>query len=400
MRGARLVGLWTCVVAPSFVIGCQWLAGLEAPSAPEKGNDVAGDASLDAPPDAAAGAIDPCSPDVPLNAGDSDPTARHVLFVVRSVDYGKQIARPDGGPPFDAGAGAFCPTAARDLDGLDSRCPGPVGSCAPFVGSTNTCDKPGGADDVFSELLGAISGVFEGGDNAPFAPSDQIERGGSTILIVVTGYNGLDFDTVVTVSFLVASGTAHVEEPDGALIVAQHVPPRWDGTDTWFVDPTSLVSSQLPKYTTARAYVAGGVLVIPIDRLDFPVAIAGTHGTLPLLGGWMTARIVRDDSGTPLRLEQGRLTSRTTVAALMANASALPDGCAGASFEFLRAQACGRADLLESGEVDPKRRCDALSLGVGFVAYPAANWVPDESLRSTLLPCAGPDGGALVETCE
>jgi hypothetical protein len=176
----------------------------------------------------------------------------------------------------------------------------------------------------------------------------------------------------------------------GALFVAaaRGTSPKWDGTDKWPIDSSSVDSSKQPIFKFPSGYMAGGTwvsgdpgtgsamvpvpffgatpLLVPLDGAIISFELAtGAMGTIA--GASNTTRFI--DAMTPMMRQYGI--------------------CPGnATFEQVAATVAQSADLVNGAPLfqDVTRECDAMSVGIGFTAAPI---LPSDSYSTT--PGPGPD---------
>jgi len=176
----------------------------------------------------------------------------------------------------------------------------------------------------------------------------------------------------------------------GALFVAgaRSTAPAWDGTDKWPIDSTSVDSLKQPIYKFPSGYMAGGTWVSGDpgkDSATLPVPFFGpTPMLIPLEGAILSFNVTSGAMGTIAGA------SNTTkfidaMTPLMKRYGICPGN---ATFDQVAATITQSADLVSGAPLlqDLARECDAMSVGVGFVAAPI---LPSDSY-STPLP-AGPD---------
>lgn len=256
------------------------------------------------------------------------------------------------------------PTPGLDVDGL-CTCP----DIAPCVSSQRICDRDGGVDNAFDDLL-----LRFGSFGAPIKREkvqSSLDSGQTTVLMVVRRYNGLLNDTSVDVGLMTSLGTMRNDAGDPT-------PPRNDGTDEWTVDPSSvgnIAPPFVPKAIATEAYVSGGVLVA---HGSFVLAL-GTSAflTITLDEGTLTGRLLR---GPVWRITDGRLAGRWPTRKLLTSLAVIPDPIDKARFlcgdsgtyQAYKPQLCSAADIGAAAVSDSTgKKCDALSIGLGFEAVQA-----------------------------
>lgn len=176
----------------------------------------------------------------------------------------------------------------------------------------------------------------------------------------------------------------------GALFIASAYSgiPKWDGTDKWPIDSSSVDSAKAPIYKFPKGYMAGGTwvsgdagagsalvpiplfgppaLLVPLDGAVISFAVTtGANGTVA--GATNTAKFI--ESMTPAMRRLGI--------------------CPGnATFDQVAATITQSADLVSGAPLlqDVTRVCDAMSVGIGFVAAPI---LPSDTITTS--PPPGPD---------
>jgi hypothetical protein len=299
-------------------------------------------------------------------SADDDAAVQNIEFynALEILNFGTS----DGGNPAAEGF---------DLDNT-CTCPGPD-SCIPFQDAGTQCDYEGGVDNA----LGALVKEFSGATN--FFDEDYINQGiqGGVFgaLFRVRNYNGQANDTNVELSIFVSNGTVGADTDAGPTI------PKFDGTDVWTLDPTSLLGGTIgdagPSPIVAydlNAYVSDYTLVGNIS--DMPLAIGAATGeglvTMDLSGALVIAKLA--PMGNTFRATgfvAGRWETKKLLTAMQVlhdpfdfDASLCGDD---AIYQLLKGRICALEDI--SGNVldDPTRTapCDALSLGFGFTSTAA-----------------------------
>ena len=236
-------------------------------------------------------------------------------------------------------------------------------------------------------------------------------RGIGTILLWVRGWNGEPNDAHVTATLATAvDGTS--EEPDRVefpndnsvdLEFRQGRPgtpapdPAWDGSDSWFLDPSDFLSDEtgapsvnLPRREQVDAYVASSRLVVPlVGGTEFKL-IAG-DGSLPSDGSMAVVVnggfLIGDLSQDRTRLERGLFTGRFGIEKLT-EATPRIGMCeiSGSMIETLFGEF---ADIHRSAEGDGSGvECDAFSLGVTFTGVEGRIAGLATASRPSFTPCA------------
>ncbi len=315
----------------------------------------ASDASPDAQPDVV---VDPCNhAEPPARPATNDPSDADIELVnaIASVDF--NITN-------DAGA-----VYGFDLDHT-CTCPAPE-SCVPQQGSQTHCDDPQGRDNAGGALIQQFSQLTTELDanqiNTKFA------QGLSTMMLRVRNYNGTPNDTQVALAVLVSNGTMPLTD------AGDNPPPKHDGTDTWGIDPSSLVGSPPPYLAVnedASAYVTNGVLVASVS---FPFGIGTAFGPnfLRLDGALLVATVTKVQTGFALA---GIVTGRWDTRNLLTGMQGVHDPLSPSDFlcgtdptyQGFKKLICAASDISRLGSSDNTGApCDAISLAVGFTAETA-----------------------------
>jgi hypothetical protein len=387
-------------VLPLSLLACQLLVGIEERYATDAGPDIGShdatpdvtlDAGHDAPPettiaDSGADTRNACPPGAlpPPAPTTSSPTGADASFyvAVQSVWY-----------DFDAGQGV---TLGYDLDN-QCTCPGPP-SCVDDA--SRNCDDEGGRDLSGNLQLMAADLVL--GRSVASLLNSKIASGQVTIILEVNDYNLGPDDQLVSISTFVGGGLLRPDAgPDSGFM-----PPVWNGTDVWSVDPRSaLLVTEVdggwvytPYFFDTAAYVTNKTLVsqLPMVSLGFGTA------NLSLNDATLVASIETDITTDGLKLT-GQFAGRVTVGTIFAIASTFPDPTVDAALcgddavfqTALRPLICHAADIMSLTTQDNMGMgCDALSVSLGFVARKILVGAPHEGLN----PVMGCDGS--VATCE
>ena len=322
--------------------------------------------------------FDGYGPGSPLvDAGPADAAA---IDAADAFSPGCPLARPPAPPATDdpggtdtnitlaisallLGAGTAT-TPGLDVDGL-CTCPDPP----PCVSPQRVCDRDGGVDNAFDDLVGRF-GAFG-------APIDQqkvqasLDKGATSVVAVIYRYNGLPNDTSVELGLIASLGMNTDDAGDP-------IRPRHDGTDEWTVDPASITNKSepfIPKTIATAAYVSGGVLVA---RGPLIISLgSATAVPIALEDGVFTGRLVHDGIW---RITDGRITGRWSTGKLLTSFAVIADpldktaflcGDSGAYLAY-KPQLCAAADISANAADDlTGKKCDAMSFGMGFDAVEA-----------------------------
>ena len=373
--------------AVAAVSGCDAVLGLtdkgvrgdaidasipQTDSGPQIEPDAGSDAVVDAPNSSCSALGVPARPDAGDSPGDSD---RTLTFAFQAVDFEDQIAKPNQ-------------TIGLNLDGV-CTCPGPE-SCRPRVNDGGHCDLEGSIDNGGMGLFRLYSSLHD-------TPLDniintQITQGAFSVIVRIEHYNGKADDPKVSFSFFTSSGTPRNDAGDRTV-------PRFDGNDTWEIDPTSTLNfgdggtdagnpgaAAIPKYRVDNAYIADSTLVAELG--DFPIPFGtgsgigvGLRFNMKLSGVVVTARLVAQaDAGgaasSAFAIKDGLLAGRWATQSILFALGSLPDQVYGGkvcdnpdSYNALRTIVCNAADIASDPAHDrgePAWGCDAVSVGMKF----------------------------------
>jgi hypothetical protein len=286
-----------------------------------------------------------------------------------------------------------------DLDGV-CTCPA-AESCTPLA-ATSHCDGEGGTDDSAGKIFQSFAALAPN-NFSDDAFNNNVNDGLGTILVRIRSYNGGLDDKQVTVILYGSNGIDGIQ--DGGKV---RTPPKFDGTDVWTVDPTSLVGGLsldggptcegndnvcVPFYADTEAYVANGVVVA---HIDFPVSIGSADSlfVLKLSDTVMTAPLVPDDGGL-FRIDEGQLVGRWNTAAFLTSLQTIHDplnrqvflcGDSG-TYTNVKSLACKGSDVMTSPAADNTGQpCDALSIAMSFSTV-RAHIGPIYNPRAVALGC-------------
>jgi len=294
-----------------------------------------------------------------------------VIAAFETIDIGLGGTTADGGP-------TPLPPFGYDLDGV-CTCPGPPSCQQASKTAPESCDDDAGRDHAAITLFRYLGAAASTG-------TSQIDQGLMAgqygILLVIKNYNGQQNDSSVTVEFYVSNGLNR--DPDGGIPT-----PRFDGTDQWTIDPSSLSGSQ-PVFIDDRAYVSMGTVVAHMTK-PIPIAFGDRSflgGATMLLSGAVIVgdlQLLHVGGGTSttlgLGLGQGTIAGRwgtsdllSTLATIPSNGGGFLCGTDSVPYQLIKATVCGSADISQNAENDnasPLAQCDAVSVGLQFTAVPA-----------------------------
>lgn len=300
---------------------------------------------------------------------------------------------------------------------LDQRCTcyPDKPSCNPFADASIVCDTDGGADNNAATLLGGLINFVPALN--PAIVRKRITDGIYSIIFDVFEWNGKADDPSVYVSVRMSPGIANGVDENG-----QPLPPKLDGTDTWAIDPGTIVDAPLMLQNgqpcgkgtgqcvaTAldkNAYVTGNKVVAKFDRLNISITPSGAGRlALPYLGVTLVATISNDPNTGGYKLA-GEMSGRWTANEILAAAgalgseqdagiSALTSVC-GAGYGLFKQNLCSATDLAANPADDNKgKTCGALSETMRFDAIQANAGVVRQP-TTNLVACGGHEG----DTCE
>ncbi len=272
---------------------------------------------------------------------------------------------------FDANGGPL----GLDLDRFCS-CEGEPVSCVPRSDQDKdlSCDLPGGRDNQltqFFNLIEFVLGLDPKADSLGALYSSFAELGRWTILFHVTGYNGLPNDEKVRVEWY-PSNTLYV---DGGLPDGQApMPPVWNGQDTWAISPSAVKDPNAPTDTPVffdnDAYVTNGKLVFALQESELLVTNGLTRLAITISNGVVMADI--DPYGTAYVLRNGLMAGRVSEENLFRMVTQFRDHngspfCTmGNPYWLATRDAICRGGDIQVGPPSPNKRCDAISMALGF----------------------------------
>ena len=312
--------------------------------------------SSDAESEASSSCNPALPPERPAPSTAPQPTGDRLLFAASTLELG-------------SGKQGY------DMDGV-CTCPG-AGSCTPLgTRAMATCDGPRGVDDALGPLLLGIVTLFPKDGSISTSGTDFIRGGRQTVLVQLRGYDGTPNDDEVQVALL--SGSGFVDPSDAGTPDGGEALPKLDGTDTWTIEPDSVIGQSgppyIPRVEDPRGYVRDGVLVANLD-LDLRVGVFRTVAKESRL----TARI--EKVGGAFRLREGIISARARSGDLLTGLEAvhspLPSSnaylCRG-DLVYLEAKRrlCEALDLAANRADDNRGQpCGAISVTLTFDAVPA-----------------------------
>ncbi|MBI5534679.1 MAG: hypothetical protein HY898_18280 [Deltaproteobacteria bacterium] len=348
MTQRRAWWLGAFAIAPLAWLACNALAGIDEPVVVEEGGP---------------GACVPNRPPEPPKTNDTGDAG--AAFALHRVSFGDL----SGIDPVPASPG-------YDLDDACTCLGDP--SCAPLVASFPACDFDGGTDNAFLGLWAKYSAMIGMAE-----VNQSINAGEFGFIVKIDGYNGLQDDPVVDMTFLVASRANPLADGGG---------PGWTGSDQWNINDISFLDGGVPRARDNAAYVAGGVLVARLANAGLLFLMNGRPLRVDVTQAVLTARISVGVGGIPI-LDEGQFAGRIPQESLIAAISTLPlleepIVCASpTAFESVRAEVCKRADILRKSGGAKAARCDALSFVLAFDAVQAKVGVVETVKQFDAGPC-------------
>lgn len=318
----------------------------------------------DAAPDVA-----PCShaaaPGPPATTVDG-PSGADLLFAMEDLRFDVTDVT-DGGAPAPSGL---------DLD-RTCNCAEPT-SCARGATGKPACDLPDGRDNAGGPLLARL-GALTPGLGGPTAVRGQIRQGRYDFLVSVQGWNGQPDDPHVIVGLRASGGIEGIQD------AGFPPPPRFDGTDVWTADPSTILSGEtltdcrtqlcVPSFIDRDAYVSGGVVVA---HGDLPLVFETGAGrfAVTFLGGTLVLRVRTEGS---VARATGELTGRWATREVLSSFGAVRDPSTGQSlcgdnpfYKLVKGAICDTADLAATPSADRTGApCGAISVAVAFTGVEA-----------------------------
>jgi hypothetical protein len=246
-----------------------------------------------------------------------------------------------------------------DLDGL-CTCTGDDGdSCQPPGDSA--CDLPNGRDNSISGFIGTLANFLPGNNVSNFY-SAGIGEGSWSLLIRISGYNGMPDDDQVTVATYVASNL--------------NQPPQWDGNDAWPISASSVKGNDIddPAFVDPDGYVSNGQVVASLPRSEMVVSGSKSQLSFIITGGGILAPLTQGPNGWEVNggMLLGRVKESDLFYALSTYRDSDGEGFCTTDFTYSAAKdiLCKGRDI-HTEVVGPTAPCNANSLAAGFVASPA-----------------------------
>lgn len=332
------IGIGLCLAAGTATLACTVANGLHVPIAEPPDSATALEASAEAGTDASTCQL-ATWPQRPAEGPDGD--GLELLFAMKDFDFG----------------GSTGISSRKGYD-LDTSC---TCTCRSGGAETRCDDGPGGVDNA----LAALTNGVDRPKDLMFEPAlrDMLAKGLTGLLIKLAGYNGTPDDRTVRMSFYESAGLDRIDGGRGPRPV-----PTFTKADRWSVSPGALIGNpdeRVSARVALEAYVAGGVLVATFDT---PFLLAGMEIDLK------TAALVADVKLDPPRLENGVIVGRWEVGKAIAAFGGLTTGdtpvCRQPLYLGLLGGACAATDVrLLRRDDGEDRPCNAISVGIGFVAF-------------------------------
>jgi len=356
---------------------------------------------VELPPDAGPKECQHASVPLPPNLLDADNgdavSSGDVEFTV-AVKTLRMKKTADGGP------------LGLDLDRYCS-CQGDTPSCiAPNKQDPELrCDLLDGRDNQLIALIRIIEvSLLLNTDEDQLSElySEFAALGRWSILMRVSGYNGLPNDDKVRVEWY-PSGGFKIPADAGP----QPLPPFWQGADPWPIVPSALEdagadAAPIPKFADNEAYVTDGKLVFSLISSEFTATNGLTQLSMTISEGSGMAQIEKGEFG--YRLRDGVVAGRLELQNLFKMVADFRDHngapfCANPMENPLwgaTREAFCRSPDIQVGSAQVNKKCDAISVGLGFEAEPAMIGPIEEGLtgQSSCKPGEDPltaylDGG-------
>jgi hypothetical protein len=345
----------------------------------------------------------------PPSTDDDTAGSRTYVFTISAID----ILEPNG---FGFDVDGVCSCDPRDHTIHD----GGFACVAPnATGMVGQCDYDGGVDNALGTEINRIG--FPVAPTVSDRVNSQILCGNGSVVMVLTGYNGLANDRDVYIQLMVSYGIHEPHDggdpsyPEGGFINlvvdggnpeagvkcgdwnGQAYPPQFNGSDLWSAPPDATTPNSfgpLPKTPYLHGYVNDWVFTTdtsalpPGAKVDVP--ITGSN-VMPVITPILSARLVpldvnlarvKEDAGAPaayVRIDRGTVAGRITSDDLLLAFGTIPlvvggplPACQTPYWPQIQTGACNGTDLTDDPDGDFKDKpCNALSLALGFSAFPS-----------------------------
>jgi hypothetical protein len=294
-----------------------------------------------------------------------------VTFAVSKLYLGD--TDPDGKPDPANGWTHF----GYDIDGLP---PGSKLRCMPWLGGPPVAASKCGVQNSFAQNALSLLELNGGYD----AMVNQIfQSGAATVLITLSQLgSGASYDPL--------SATVALGGKLGST-------PHFDGTDMWPVVAGTQASFE-QGYVVGNTWVSGpgkGSITVPLTWGGDPITVQINH---PIVTMVLDAAHQKATGGIIAGVVPTDAFANQLVELLEASN---PGYCTGEVMTTAFDQIYDGQDILDDGTQDPKKPCDALTIGLGFDALPVQLGPTVQPPPPMPNPCAtdagpddaGPDGG-------
>jgi hypothetical protein len=317
----------------------------------------------------------------PSDAGDEQAVCNSATYPPRPM-----ADDPDGGDAgdivlairsirfdVDAGGGNLL---GWDLDRV-CTCPGKP-SCNPGDAQV-VCDDPNGRDNSGGLLLQNFM-AFAGSAFDAQKLNARINAGDFTMLVRIRDWNGTANDTRVTGELFLSNGMKGSE--DGGTPQT----PKWDGTDSWTLDPNTLFGGTGPPYiplpdsVDVAAYVTNGLMVAALNEVSLNLVASSGSGSLKIgiTGAVITGHLTPAGGGL-WKMDDGLIAGRWATRRFLTSFATIKDplgtgylcGDSG-TYQSIKKLICNARDISALVQNDNTGApCDAVSISFGLTAAPA-----------------------------
>lgn len=292
-----------------------------------------------------------------------------------------------------------------DLDGLCSVPPDPQVECDPPHPTVSPeTDGNGGIDNAFGHQLYPLVAVTLPTLQEDARASEELGLG--AIMVRVRGWNGRPndprVDAMIAISVFGASGDGSGSAPevtfgaDGSPQLpdgSEPAPPAWEGDDWFWVRPENFVEGNLdrPVLRDDNAYVADNQLVAVLPERTDILFQATEQAVLVRLTESIAYADLTDRSVMP-----SQVAGRWAILDILQTAERVGICPGTGQYDIISTQLDRSADIRsQAGTGGAGVDCDALSIGVTFVGYPAnIGGIGPESTVPNACEAMPPSGGA------
>ena len=282
-----------------------------------------------------------------------------------------------------------------------------VCTLAPDANKKNQIDgEPGGIDNSFGEniILGLLYAVI----SDPSTTIDtSLAEGHFTVFMDVTGLSPNPGQTATGLSGFILGGVPFAQGANG------DAGPTFTLADNWPVDPGSLMNPPVPpsitiptpissKVTFSDSYVTNGVFVSGTPtNVTLTLTIDGVPLVIPIQNAIITFNHPGADGGTH-NISGGIIAGVIDAEQLVTNLQGVAGNiesslCEGSTFDQLKQQILGTADIMDNGTNAAGEQCNGISIGVGFdadeIAQPTVTGVPSTGTNPCEDAGTGEDAG-------